>query len=138
MESYENEDEIRNTLACCKEINLFPYKKEVGYYFIIKSNSEQNIHKGLKYGIWTSSARSNEILSNAFEDAEKHGVSVLLFFTSTRRKEIIGIAEMKSAFNPGMSFKYWYDENKWFGSFKINWVYVKSLQYSRINDLSEY
>jgi len=35
-----------------------------------------------------------------------------------------GIAKLVSDFDSKAHFKFWQDENKWFGTFKIEWVFV--------------
>ena len=37
-------------------------------FFIIKSFTEEDVHKAVKYGIWSSTAAGNQILNKAFLD----------------------------------------------------------------------
>jgi hypothetical protein len=39
-------------------------------FFVIKSYSEANVHKSIKYGIWSSSVLGNRKLDRAFKDAQ--------------------------------------------------------------------
>ena len=45
-------------------------KAENNIYFKIASNCEENIHKAIKYGIWTSTELSNTKLTNAFNNCK--------------------------------------------------------------------
>lgn len=39
------------------------------YAFIIRSNNDDNVHKSLKYRIWTSTEANNERLSETYKKA---------------------------------------------------------------------
>ena len=78
------------------------------------------------------------MLSNSFNDAKTHDLPVYLIFTTMKSGGLIGLAEMTTAFNPGMSFKYWEDENRWFGSFKLKWHFIKDVPYTYFSQLREY
>jgi hypothetical protein len=59
-----------------------------------------------------------------------------------------GIARIVQDFDPKAHFKFWLSENKWFGSFKIEWVvilikykipklYIKDVPYSEFEELKQ-
>ena len=58
-----------------------------------------------------------------------------------------GVARLVSDFDPKGHFKFWQDENKWFGTFKIQWVgkiflfqvqlYVKNVPYKEFSELKQ-
>uniref|UniRef100_A0ACD5TWX7 Uncharacterized protein n=1 Tax=Avena sativa TaxID=4498 RepID=A0ACD5TWX7_AVESA len=58
-------------------------------FFVIKSYSEANVHKSIKYGVWSSSILGNQRLDSAFKDAQMIAASsstssscpVFLFFS---------------------------------------------------------
>jgi hypothetical protein len=62
-------------------------------FFIIKSYTEEDLHKGIKYGIWSSTQKGNKVLDEAFVDVEtfrsdnpdKHA-DVFLFFSVNKSK----------------------------------------------------
>ena len=117
---------------------------EAGYYYLLRSTSEHNIHKvcvlnqAIKYGVWTSSVRNNEILANSYEDALKHNLPIYFFFTANKTNNFLGVAEMAGPFNAAMSFKYWQDENKWFGTIKLKWLFVRDIPFMSLSGLKEY
>ena len=50
-------------------------------FFVIKSFSEEDVHKSIKYGVWSSSKNGNLTLSNAFQITKEKNGSVYLFFS---------------------------------------------------------
>ena len=44
-------------------------------FFIIKSYSEEDVHKGMKYSIWSSTERGNKILDAAYVDIQNFKMS---------------------------------------------------------------
>lgn len=73
----------------------------------------------MKYGIWTSSSRKNERLNEAYKNVKKQNGDVYLFFTEINSLCFSGMAKLDSEFDHQNHFKYWFVENKWFGTFKI-------------------
>jgi len=54
-------------------------------FFVIKSYSEDNVHKSVKYGVWASTANGNRKLDSAYREAKEKEDScpVFLFFSVT-------------------------------------------------------
>ena len=52
-------------------------------FFIIKSYSEDDIHRSIKYSIWCSTEHGNKRLDNAFRQQEDKG-PIYLFFSVNR------------------------------------------------------
>lgn len=102
-------------------------------YFVIRTYGEDNVHRAMKYGIWTSSSRKNERLSKAFRQND----NVLLFFTEMNSSCFSGVARIAKDFDPKAHFKFWLSENKWFGSFKIEWLFIKDVPYSEFEHLKQ-
>lgn len=56
-------------------------------FFVIKSYSEDDVHKSIKYNVWSSTPNGNKKLSSAYEDAQKiaagkpRGCPVFVFFS---------------------------------------------------------
>ena len=44
-------------------------------YFMIKSYTEEDVHKAIKYSIWSSTARGNTILDKAFVEIQNFKVA---------------------------------------------------------------
>ncbi|CAJ1963087.1 unnamed protein product [Sphenostylis stenocarpa] len=101
-------------------------------FFVIKSYSEDDVHKSIKYNVWSSTPHGNKKLENAYEDAkkiaaEKSGVCpIFLFFSVNASGQFCGVAEMVGTvdFNKNMDF---WQQDKWSGSFPVNWHIIKDV-----------
>lgn len=65
----------------------FPTKYDHALFFVIKSYSEDDIHKSIKYNVWASTPNGNRRLDNAFQVAQQKKAEnrskcpVFLFFS---------------------------------------------------------
>lgn len=65
----------------------FPIDKENAKFFVIKSYSEDDVHKSIKYNVWSSTPHGNKKLHSAYEDARRiatgksEGCPIFLFFS---------------------------------------------------------
>jgi len=62
-------------------------------FFIIKSYTEEDLHKAIKYSIWSSTERGNLVLDTAFQQTEAYRkqhienfAEVYLFFSVNKSK----------------------------------------------------
>jgi hypothetical protein len=53
-------------------------------YFVIKSYTEDDVHKSLKYEIWSSTDPGNKRLDKAFKDCAGRGPIYLFFSVNAR------------------------------------------------------
>ena len=65
-------------------------------FFVIKSFSEEDVHKSIKYNVWSSSKNGNLTLSNAFNIAKEKNGNVYLFYSCNGSGRYCGIARMKT------------------------------------------
>ncbi|CAD8087949.1 unnamed protein product [Paramecium primaurelia] len=136
LENYDNLEQIRSKFPPLANINIdrnFNNLKE-SRFFIIRTQGEDNVHRAMKYGIWTSSSRKNERLDEAFKNKKE---DVYLFFTEINSMCFSGMAKLNSEFNSKAHFKYWLIENKWFGTFQIQWLYVKDLPFKLFEEIKQ-
>lgn len=68
LDNYLSLEEIKEKFLPLREINekLGEFNRDKAFFFNIQSNSLDDIHKALKYGIWTSSKKVNESLIAAY------------------------------------------------------------------------
>ena len=65
----------------------FPFDYVDAKFFVIKSYSEDDVHKSIKYNVWSSTPNGNKKLENAYEDAQRiaagkwKGCPIFLFFS---------------------------------------------------------
>lgn len=82
-------DGNKKTIIKKDQFNLsdFPTKYDHAYFFVIKSYSEDDIHKSIKYNVWASTPNGNKRLDSAYEEAQNRKAvkgskcPVFLFFS---------------------------------------------------------
>jgi hypothetical protein len=98
-------------------------------FFIIKSFNEEDVHKAIKYSLWSSTKVGNKTLNDAFLETREKGGSVILFFSCNGSGRYIGVAKMISGVNEKKEFNYWTQDAKWQGLFDIEWIFVKDIPF---------
>ncbi|XP_020264052.1 uncharacterized protein LOC109839988 isoform X2 [Asparagus officinalis] len=110
----------------------FPTEYEHALFFVIKSYSEDDIHKSIKYNVWASTPNGNRRLDNAFQLAQEKKAEkgskcpVFLFFSVNASGQFCGVAEMLDHvdFNKNMDF---WQQDKWNGFFPVKWHVIKDV-----------
>ncbi|KAJ4811294.1 evolutionarily conserved C-terminal region 2 [Rhynchospora pubera] len=97
-------------------------------FFVIKSYSEDDVHKSVKYGVWASTPNGNKKLDAAYKEAkEKPGsCPVFLFFSVNTSGQFVGVAEMVGPVDFNKTLEYW-QQDKWSGYFPLKWHIVKDV-----------
>ncbi|XP_027175789.1 YTH domain-containing protein ECT3 [Coffea eugenioides] len=105
-------------------------------FFVIKSFSEDNVHKSIKYGIWASTPLGNRKLDAAYHEAkDMTGNSpVFLFFSVNASGQFCGIAEMVGPVDFENDAEYW-QQDRWSGQFPVKWHVVKDVPNSRFRHI---
>ncbi|KAL0910358.1 hypothetical protein M5K25_021334 [Dendrobium thyrsiflorum] len=124
-----------STLVVKKEdYNLpdFPTKYDHAFFFVIKSYSEDDIHKSIKYNVWASTPNGNKRLDNAYQVAQVKAAEkgckcpVLLFFSVNASGQFCGVAEMIGQVDFNKSMDFW-QQDKWNGYFPVKWHIIKDI-----------
>ncbi|KAJ6899989.1 hypothetical protein NC652_026205 [Populus alba x Populus x berolinensis] len=109
----------------------FPTSYDHAFFFVIKSYSEDDIHKSIKYNVWASTPNGNKRLDSAYLDSQQKaqkGCScpVFLFFSVNASGQFCGVAEMigRVDFNKNMDF---WQQEKWNGYFPVKWHIIKDI-----------
>ncbi|CAH8381537.1 unnamed protein product [Eruca vesicaria subsp. sativa] len=104
--------------------------------FIIKSYSEDNVHKSIKYNVWASTANGNKKLDAAYREAknEKESCPVFLLFSVNASSQFCGIAEMIGPVDFEQSVDYW-QQDKWSGQFPVKWHIIKDVLNSQFRHI---
>ncbi|XP_059049004.1 YTH domain-containing family protein 3 isoform X2 [Achroia grisella] len=95
-------------------------------FFVIKSYSEDDIHRSIKYEIWCSTEHGNKRLDAAYREREREAGSVFLFFSVNGSGHFCGMARMTSAVDYNSNSSVW-SQDKWKGQFRVRWIYVKDV-----------
>ncbi|XP_048563256.1 uncharacterized protein LOC125543818 isoform X1 [Triticum urartu] len=105
-----------------------PYAK----FFVIKSIGEADIHKSIKYGVWSSSSSGNSKLDCAYRDADRIAkrnstkCPVFLFFSVNGSGHFCGLAEMVGPVDFHKDMDFWC-QDKWTGCFPVRWHIIKDV-----------
>lgn len=84
LDDYTDYDKIRHSIPCCANMNdpdFDPAQLVNARFFIIRCANEDNVHKAVKYGIWTSTNVINRNLNAAYKQCKAKGDPVFLLFT---------------------------------------------------------
>lgn len=101
-------------------------------FFMIKSYNEDDVHKSIKYSVWSSTQNGNKKLDDAFWDAEGRmkgtgkKCPVFLFFSVNTSGQFVGVAEMTGPVDFNKSMDFWQEE-RWSGFFPVRWYIIKDV-----------
>ncbi|KAG8921512.1 hypothetical protein FRC01_000212 [Tulasnella sp. 417] len=103
----------------------FETKPASARYFVIKSYTEDDVHKSLKYEIWSSTEPGNKRLDKAFKENNGRG-PIYLFFSVNASGHFCGVAEMLTPVDYTRSSTVW-AQDKWKGVIKVKWIFVRDV-----------
>ena len=118
-----------------KNSSLFEKVDANSRFFVIKSFSEEDVHKSIKYGVWSSSKNGNLTLSNAFQITKEKNGNVYLFFSCNGSGRYAGIARMKTPCDENRTFDFWTQDGKWTGLFDVEWIFIKDVPFKEFKDI---
>ncbi|GAV71644.1 YTH domain-containing protein [Cephalotus follicularis] len=110
----------------------FPVDYVAAKFFVIKSYSEDDVHKSIKYNVWSSTPHGNKKLEIAYKDAQKiaagnpKGCPIFLFFSVNASGQFCGVAEMIGPVDFHNDMDFW-QQDKWSGSFPVKWHIIKDI-----------
>ncbi|CAH1247792.1 YTHDF2 [Branchiostoma lanceolatum] len=102
-------------------------------FFVIKSYSEDDIHRSIKYHIWCSTEHGNKRLDQAFRERKGKG-PIYLFFSVNGSGHFCGVAQMTSEVDYNADTGVWSQE-KWKGKLEVKWIYVKDVPNSQLRHI---
>ncbi|KAG8064163.1 hypothetical protein GUJ93_ZPchr0004g38310 [Zizania palustris] len=110
----------------------FSVQYEQAKFFMIKSYSEDDIHKAVKYNVWASTSNGNNKLDAAFHEAQilmkEKGKKcpVFLFFSVNSSMQFVGLAEILGPVDFKKTMDFW-RRDKWNGFFPVMWHIIKDI-----------
>lgn len=115
----------------------FPETYGDAKFFIIKSYSEDDVHKSIKYNVWASTQNGNKKLDAAYQEAQQKsgGCPIFLLFSVNTSGQFVGIAEMLGPVDFNKSLEYW-QQDKWVGCFPVKWHIVKDVPNSMLKHIT--
>ncbi|XP_020204206.1 YTH domain-containing protein ECT4 isoform X1 [Cajanus cajan] len=131
-----------------KEVSLVPNKEQCNgedfsenysdaKFFVIKSYSEDDIHKSIKYGVWASTLNGNKKLDAAYHQAKENpgNCPVFLLFSVNTSGQFVGLAEMVGQVDFGRTLEYW-QQDRWTGCFSVKWHIIKDIPNSLLRHIT--
>jgi hypothetical protein len=131
---------VLETLRSANEYNPKSFDMNPKYtrYFVIKSFSEDDIHRSIKYEIWCSTDHGNKRLDAAYK-AQKSATNgqgtIYLFFSVNGSGHFCGMAEMLSAVDYSNTGSCVWVQDKFKGQFKVKWIYVKDVPNTQLRHI---
>ncbi|XP_062206509.1 YTH domain-containing protein ECT4-like [Phragmites australis] len=131
----DDNDSIPSPVAISKNAyNLpdFVTKYEQALFFVIKSYSEDDVHKSIKYNVWASTPNGNKRLENAYRLAQERMAEkgtkcpVFFFFSVNASGQFCGVAEMVGPVDFNRNMNFW-QQDKWNGFFPVKWHIIKDV-----------
>ncbi|PPS14591.1 hypothetical protein GOBAR_AA05970 [Gossypium barbadense] len=106
----------------------FPVDYDDAKFFVIKSYSEDDVHKSIKYNVWASTPNGNKKLDAAYQEAQQKSghCPIFLFFSVNTSGQFVGIAEMVGAVDFQKNVEFW-QQDKWTGCFPVRWLIIKDV-----------
>ena len=113
-------------LLSCRSLAVLP---PAARFFVVKSYSEDDVHKAIKYGCWSSTPAGNKRLDAAYRDAcaARPPLPVLLLFSVNASGQFCGVAQLASRVDAGATAPFWQQSAKWTGSAQLRWHAVKDV-----------
>ncbi len=102
-------------------------------FFVIKSYAEDDIHRSIKYSIWTSTEHGNRRLDQAYRELKGKG-GIYLFYSVNGSGHFCGVAQMMSEVDFNTITGVW-AQDKWKGRFQVKWIYVKDVPNSQLRHI---
>ncbi|KAI4350369.1 hypothetical protein L6164_004831 [Bauhinia variegata] len=131
-----------------KELPLVPSKEQYNSeessenysdanFFVIKSYSEDDVHKSIKYSVWASTPNGNKKLDTAYQEAKAKpgGCSIFLLFSVNTSGQFVGLAEMVGPVDFERTVEYW-QQDKWTGCFPVKWHIIKDIPNSVLRHIT--
>ncbi|KAH9728432.1 YTH domain-containing protein ECT2 [Citrus sinensis] len=115
----------------------FPESYSDAKFFIIKSYSEDDVHKSVKYNMWTSTPNGNKKLDAAYREAKEKSSDcpVFLLFSVNASGQFVGVAEMVGPVDFDKTVEYW-QQDKWVGCFPLKWHIIKDVPNSSLRHIT--
>ena len=78
-----------------------------------------------------------KLLTNSFESVSGLESLFILFLrlliSVVNSSQFCGVAEMISEVSQNQIYNYWWEDLKWSGVLKVNWIYIKDVHFADVN-----
>ncbi|XP_076910526.1 YTH domain-containing protein ECT4-like [Bidens hawaiensis] len=140
-DNINNTGDSKNDVSSRLDLELYNRPDFVTIYdsakfFVIKSFSEENVHKSIKYSVWASTPLGNRKLDAAYQESKESDATcpVFLFFSVNASGQFCGVAEMVGPVDFVNDAEYWH-QDRWSGQFRVKWHIIKDVPNSRFRHI---
>ncbi|KAJ6360148.1 hypothetical protein OIU77_004207 [Salix suchowensis] len=106
-----------------QNLPLSDNNKEENFPQVPDREDEDDVHKSIKYCVWTSTANGNKKLDAAYKQAKENPGGGCPVNTSG---QFVGLAEMMGHVDFNKTVEYW-QQDKWTGCFPLKWHIIKDV-----------
>ncbi|XP_074330916.1 YTH domain-containing protein ECT3-like isoform X1 [Apium graveolens] len=109
-------------------------------FYVIKSIGEDDIHKSIKYSVWSCTNHGNGKLNDVFCKTQQDTSEVdpvcpiFLFFAVNRGGQFVGVAEMIGRVDFVKTLDFWQSKN-WNGFFPVRWHIIKDVPNTQLSHI---
>ena len=139
LENYIEINEVRK-FPSLNLLNSTEYKLESSEklgFVVVTSSSSDDIHKSMKYGIWTSTKDGNTALIEKFTEKKKGNLAdVIVLFRIKDEDRFVGCARLLSNYIEEQQYDLWWERVEWKGLFNVQWLFAKNLDFGKIEGLN--
>merc|ERR1712151_212978 len=118
-----------------KNVNMQNTLSDASEYFVIKSFSEEDIHKAIKYNLWSSTKTGNKTLDESYKNTSAKGAFTYLFFSTNGSGKFSGLAKIKGNLQEDKIFPFWSQDQKWSGVFEIEFLFIKDCPFREFKNI---
>eukprot|EP01012_Entosiphon_sulcatum_P042459 TRINITY_DN564_c0_g1_i1.p1 TRINITY_DN564_c0_g1~~TRINITY_DN564_c0_g1_i1.p1 ORF type:complete len:622 (-),score=86.73 TRINITY_DN564_c0_g1_i1:68-1933(-) len=104
-------------------------------FFIVKPTGPSDVHRSIKYSVWSSSDSGAKRLSRGWQEAQGRG-PVFLVFGVQGTNSVVGMCALTSDFADVQTRpELWLDE-RWRGKFGVKWLVIKDIPHSAFKHIN--
>ncbi|XP_047339945.1 YTH domain-containing family protein 3-like isoform X2 [Impatiens glandulifera] len=110
-------------------------------FYVIKSYSEDDVYKCIKYDVWASTHYGNKKLNDAFLDVMAKSNETctkcpptFLFFSVNGSGQFLGVAEMIGRIDFNKTMDFW-QVDRWNGFFPVKWHVLKDIPNAKLRHI---
>ena len=130
-------DYAKKTYSHLEKVNPkdYPIEEKNARFFIIKSYTEDDVHKSMKYQVWSSTNEGNKRLNGAYKKCVAEKAPLFLFFSVNASGQFVGMCKMCSEVTFGEKLGHWSQYEKWPGKFKVEWIFIKDVPNKQLKSI---
>lgn len=84
LDNYDDYGKVKVMFSSCKNMNREEFdlsRIADAEFYILRSTCDDDIHKALKYGVWTSTNRTNHLLNDRYRECRRKKIPLYLIYT---------------------------------------------------------